>query len=135
MRIKLYRGSEGHAPVSELATAMPQLPQAADGLHPAEHLLDEFASLLTGGIAGVARGPAIDRALLHFARHARDALGTDSGDEARDVKPLVRADRGRVRRFGQQQQRGVPFRRASRGRHAHVRTAPEGTGSGAGAGS
>jgi hypothetical protein len=37
-----------------------ELAQPSDGLHPAEALLDQFAFLLAHGIAGVARGAAVD---------------------------------------------------------------------------
>ena len=54
------RGREGHDPVDEFTPAVPQLPQAADGLHPAKHLFDQFALALADGIARVPRGPAVD---------------------------------------------------------------------------
>ena len=40
---------------------MPELAQAADGLHPAEDLFHEFSFPLTHVIARMPRGPTVDR--------------------------------------------------------------------------
>jgi hypothetical protein len=45
------RGREGKIHATRPA-AMPQLPQPADRLHPAEGLLDQFAPPLTSGVPG-----------------------------------------------------------------------------------
>src|SRR4051812_15982715 len=58
------RGGEGHLPIDELASTMPQLSQPADRLHPAEDLFDEFPTLLTGRVALVPRRPAVDRTVF-----------------------------------------------------------------------
>src|SRR5436190_23016577 len=54
-------GGEGEDPGDEWPTTMAELPEPADGLHPAEALFDQFAFPLTDGIARMARGPLIDR--------------------------------------------------------------------------
>ena len=58
---------------------MPELAQAADGLHPPEDLLHELPFPLTHVIARMPRGPAIDRApaglLSHVGREGQVALG------------------------------------------------------------
>ena len=51
---------EGEDPGDQRAAPMAQLPQPADGFHPAETLLDEFALPLTHLIARVPRRPRID---------------------------------------------------------------------------
>src|SRR3954471_20082026 len=43
-------GGERHVPIDDLAAAVAEFPQAANRLHPAEHLLDELAPLLAGRI-------------------------------------------------------------------------------------
>ena len=48
--------------VTKRPATMPQLPQAADGLQPAEALLHELPFLLTDGVAGMPGRAAIDRA-------------------------------------------------------------------------
>ena len=55
------RRGEGHDPIDELAAAVPQLAQPADGLHPAEDLLDQFPFPLADRIARVPGGAAVDR--------------------------------------------------------------------------
>ena len=46
-------GGERHVPIDDVAAAVPQLPQAADRLHPPERLLDQLAPLLTDQVAVV----------------------------------------------------------------------------------
>src|SRR5947209_1166432 len=55
------RGREDEGPVDARAAAMPQLAQQADGLHPAEALLDQLPLLLTDGVARMTGRPGIDR--------------------------------------------------------------------------
>ena len=87
---------------------MPELTQAADGLHPAKDLFHEFPFPLTHVVARVPRRPAIDRAPAHLLRHVgRDGSGTHGGNEAHHIVALVRPDRATRRRTGLQQQRGV----------------------------
>lgn len=51
-------------PIDNVAAAVPQLPQAADRLHPPERLLDQLAPLLTDQVAVVTSRSLINRALL-----------------------------------------------------------------------
>src|SRR6185369_11353454 len=55
------RGGEDEVPVDPPTAAMAQLPEQADRFHPTKALLDEFALALTDRVAGMARGPGIDR--------------------------------------------------------------------------
>ena len=48
---------------------MPELAQAADGLHPAEDLFHEFSFPLTHVIARMPRGPTVDRTPADLLRH------------------------------------------------------------------
>src|SRR5450759_552983 len=92
------RRGEGHDPIDEDAATMPQLPQAADGLHPAEDLFDQLPFLLADEVAGVPSGTAVDGAAFDLLRHVRrDAQGTHARDEAGDVEALVSTD-GAARR-------------------------------------
>src|SRR5689334_19462956 len=73
--------------------------EAADGLHPAEDLLDAFPDPLADGIAGVAGGPAVDGAppparVLGDVRG--DAARADVGDAVAGVVVLVAAERPRA---------------------------------------
>ena len=83
---------------------MPELAQAADGLHPAEDLFHEFSFPLTHVIAR--RGPTVDRTPADLLRHVgRDVLDAHVGNEARHIVALVRPDRAARRstaasRFG-----------------------------------
>src|SRR5438552_11869806 len=77
---------KGDVPIDEVAAAMPQLPQPADGLHPAEDLLDQLTSLLTDRIARVTGCPIVDRTLLHLPGNVRgDAACAHRRDKAGDV--------------------------------------------------
>ena len=58
------RGGEGHDPIDQLSTAVPQLAQAADRFHPAEDLFDELPFLLTDRVPRLARRPPVDRRVL-----------------------------------------------------------------------
>ena len=62
-------GGEGKLPIHDGHAAMPELTQAADGLHPAKDLFHEFPFPLTHVVARVPRRPAIDRAPAHLLRH------------------------------------------------------------------
>ena len=74
--------------------AMPELAQAADGLHPAEDLFHEFSFPLTHVIARMPRGPTVDRTPADLLRHVgRDVLDAHVGNEARHIVALVRPDR------------------------------------------
>ena len=76
---------------------MPEFAEPADGLQPPEDLLDEFALLLANRVAGMPRGPIIDRAAAGFLGDVRrDAQRADTRDKAADVKPLVAGDGGGV---------------------------------------
>ena len=66
------RRREGEDPVDERAAAVAQLAQAADGLHPAEALLDQLPFLLTDRVAGMPRRAGVDRAAPSRSRVLRD---------------------------------------------------------------
>ena len=74
--------------LTERSAAMTQLPQPADGLHPAEALLDEFPLLLTDGIARRAASCARSMAL----RLGRRVYWATCG-----VTPIARSIRRRSR--------------------------------------
>src|SRR5260221_87562 len=89
-------GGEDEEPFDQPAAAMTGLAQPGDGLDPAERLLDPLALDHADGIAGVARGAAVDgRAavgiVLRDVRHA--AALAAAGHEVGGVIVLVRADR------------------------------------------
>ena len=90
---------------------MPELAQAADGLHPAEDLFHEFSFPLTHVIARMPRGPTVDRTPADLLRHVgRDVLDAHVGNEARHIVALVRPDRAARGGAGlQQQHRRVAF--------------------------
>ena len=68
-------GGEGELPIHQGDAAMPELAQAADGLHPAEDLFHEFSFPLTHVIARMPRGPTVDRTPADLLRHVgRDVL-------------------------------------------------------------
>ena len=54
------RRGEGHDPIDQLAPPMAELAESADGLHPAEDLLDQFPFALTDGISRMPRRAPID---------------------------------------------------------------------------
>src|SRR4030095_2850106 len=56
-----HRGREDEGPVASRVSAVPQLAQQTDGLHPAEALLDQIPLLLTDRVARMAGGAGIDR--------------------------------------------------------------------------
>jgi hypothetical protein len=60
--------------VDQRTATVPHLPQAANGLHPAKHLFDQLPPALTGGIADVPCGAAIDRPTRLLGRD----MGRDS---------------------------------------------------------
>ena len=66
-------GGEGELPIHQGDAAMPELAQAADGLHPAEDLFHEFSFPLTHVIARMPRGPTVDRTPADLLRHVRRA--------------------------------------------------------------
>src|SRR5688572_11441845 len=75
------RGREGDDPIDAFAAAMPELAQAADGLQPAKHLLDQLPLLLADRVAGLTCGPNIDRAACDLLRDVRrDAERPHAGD-------------------------------------------------------
>ena len=87
-------GGEGELPIHQGDAAMPELAQAADGLHPAEDLFHEFSFPLTHVIARMPRGPTVDRTPADLLRHVgRDVLDAHVGNEARHIVALVRPDR------------------------------------------
>ena len=82
---------------------MPELAQAADGLHPPEDLLHELPFPLTHVIARMPRGPAIDRApagrlegQVALGRAGRVG-GPDVGDEP---VPMVQQHVAQIRQLG-----------------------------------
>ncbi len=72
---------------------MAQLGEAADGLHPAEGLLDQLAAALADGVAGVPRRAPVDGAPALLAGHVRDrAQSAQAGHEVARVVAPVSAD-------------------------------------------
>ena len=69
-------GRKGHDPIDQFATSMPQLAQAAHGLHPPKHLFDQLALALANRVSGVARRPAIDRTAGLLCDMWRDLAST-----------------------------------------------------------
>ena len=57
----VHGGSEGEQPADPSHTTEFDLPQDPHCFRPAENLFDPFALLLTDRIAGMSRGPAINR--------------------------------------------------------------------------
>src|SRR4051794_30554898 len=51
---------EGHDPIDQFAATVPQLAQPADGLHPAEDLLNQFPFALTDGVARMTGRAPVD---------------------------------------------------------------------------
>src|ERR1700692_2374353 len=87
------RRGEGHDPIDEFAATMPQLPQPADGLHPAEDLFDQLPFLLADQVAGMPRGATVHGAAFDLLCDVRrDAQGPYAGDEAGNVEALVSPD-------------------------------------------
>ena len=58
----IRRSREGDDPIDAGAAAMPELAQPADGLQPAEDLLDQLPLPLADRVAGMPRGPIINGA-------------------------------------------------------------------------
>src|SRR5208337_3943983 len=86
-------GSEGKRPTDPLGTSMSGLAQPADGLDPTEDLFDSFALDLTGGIARMASGAAVDSA-VHFARYVRsDSIRAQLAHQLFLIVTLVGAQR------------------------------------------
>src|SRR4030095_5786287 len=54
------RRGERHDPIHPFAAAVPQLAQAADGLHPAEDLLDQLPFALTDPVARTPWGAPLE---------------------------------------------------------------------------
>jgi len=108
------RRREGHDPIDFAPTAMPQLSQQPDGLHPPEGLFDLLATALTERIPGMARGPDVDRTAL-LARVLRDvrrdAHAANGLDPRGDVEVLVATDghTGREREFAEHVQGRITF--------------------------
>src|SRR2546427_866364 len=63
------RRREGHDPVDEFTTAVPQLPQSAHRLHPSEDLLDQLPFLLADGVSGMWRTAAVVLGAFVFLRY------------------------------------------------------------------
>ncbi len=90
------RRGEGHDPIHLATATMMELAQQADGLHPAEGLLDLLPASLPERIPWMSRGASVDRAapigrVLGHMR--RDAHLPDGRDPRRHVEVLVAADR------------------------------------------
>src|SRR5450759_2441447 len=87
------RAGEGEDCAHLGLTAVTQLAQAADDLHPAVALLDALAPPQADDVAGVARGAPVDGAVALLAGHVRgDAQGARPGDEIGGVVALVGSD-------------------------------------------
>ena len=65
---------EGEDPGDEWTATMAQFAETADGLHPAERLLDQFAFPLTDRVARMSRGASVDRAPAPPTRGVRDEM-------------------------------------------------------------
>src|SRR6266540_7159115 len=106
------RRRESHDPIDDVAAAMPELAQSADGFQPTKDLLDQLPPLLADRVPGMSRGPVVDGAALDLLRHMRrDAQGADARDKAGNVESFIAADRHRIRGLSEQQQGGLPFGR------------------------
>src|SRR5262245_47123492 len=55
-------GAEAKQPVDEASTAVAEFPKKPHRFHPAKGLLDQLPFALADGVAGMARGAAVDRA-------------------------------------------------------------------------
>ena len=84
-------GGEGELPIHQGDAAMPELAQAADGLHPAEDLFHEFSFPLTHVIARMPRGPTVDRTPADLLRHVGRVSAPTEIDEAGGVIQLAPA--------------------------------------------
>lgn len=58
-RLVRHDGERDH-PIDTFGAAMPELAQSADGLQPAEDLLDQLSLLLADRVAGATRGSIVD---------------------------------------------------------------------------
>src|ERR1019366_6914595 len=65
------RSGEEKLPIHASPSAMPELAQSADGLHPAEDFFNAFTRPLTDVVAGVPRGASVQRAALLLERDVR----------------------------------------------------------------
>src|SRR5437867_13267738 len=92
------RGSKGHDPIDELAASVPQLPQAAHGFHPSEHLFDQLAPALANRVARVSSRAAVDRTTGLLSDMRRDFKLPHLGYKRRDVVVFVATDGFRPRR-------------------------------------
>ena len=114
-------GGEGHDPIDAFTAAVAQLPQPADGLHPAEDLLDQLPFPLTDCVAFRPGRPTVDRRVLVLLGDMwRHPEGADAFDKAGHVEGLVGADRHSVGRFAEEHEGGIAFRRPGRRRDAHI---------------
>ncbi len=114
--------AERHDPVDPGATPMPQLPQAADRFHPPEDLFDQFSFPLTDGIPGVTRGAGVNGTALDLLRDVRrHPERPHLGNKARHIEALIPANGAAVSDRAQQQDRGLAFGGARRGRDADIR--------------
>src|SRR5213594_4645433 len=91
-------GREGKRkhPVHTAGAPVPRLAHQADGLEPAEDLLDALAAALAHAVAGMPRGATVDRAgpIGRVLRHVRGhAQQPDRGDEIPRVIALVGPER------------------------------------------
>ena len=106
---------QGELPVDFGQAAVPGLAQPGDGLGPAERLLDPLADALADGVAGMARGAAVD-CRASPTGVLRQVWGNvdlaEFGNEVAGVEALVCAEGDRVRAVGvrrDQVQRGQPL--------------------------
>lgn len=113
---------EGHDPIDRPSTAVPQLPQATNRLHPPQHLVDQLLFALADLVSRVQGGSNVDRTVRSLSSDARgDVEGSDLVDEARRVVTLIGPDRAAQRCARLQHPRcRLTFRRARRRCHADV---------------
>src|SRR6185503_19059597 len=84
-------GAEAKQPVDEASAAVAEFPKEPYGLHPAKGLFDQFPFALAHGVAGMARGAAIDGApsgtgvLRHVRRDAHPTHGPDPGTPVEEL--------------------------------------------------
>ena len=116
---------EGDDPVDQFAAAVSELPQAADGFHPTEDLLDQFPLPLADGVARMPRRAIVDpRSGVLLGHMRRDAEFARRPHKSVDVEMLIAADGGGGGGLLEHQQRRLPFAGARRRRRTDVGNQP-----------
>src|SRR5438034_9223713 len=110
------RRGEEKLPTHTGTSAMPELAESTDRLHPAEDFFDAFATALADVVASVPRGPSVQGATLLLERNVRRGLEVPQRvDKAVRVIAFVAADSHPSWRQPRDQADGrVAFARAGR---------------------